>query len=101
MATTTVERHAAAEYVPTERRRKGREFVVFTGGDEGPRCRASFAVFGEAERMARESAPAEGVEFFVFSFKEYRVLVRFFSNKSCKYSPPELLTFEPTSHRAS
>ena len=70
---------------------------MFKREERGPRFRGSYALFAAAERLARESAIAEGCEFFVFSFKEYRELASFFPDGSSRFSPPEPLTFRGVS----
>jgi hypothetical protein len=54
------------------------EFGLFLQDKEGPLCRGFFTDLDEAKRTAQKLASEEGLEFFVFNFKNYKEVVRAF-----------------------
>jgi hypothetical protein len=54
------------------------EFAVFAQDERGPIWREAFPSLETAKATAQALAMKEGLEFFVFSFKDAREVVRFF-----------------------
>lgn len=54
------------------------EFAIFAQDEKGPMWRDAFPDLETARVKAQRFANEEGVEFFVFSFKDAREIVRFF-----------------------
>ena len=60
------------------------EFAVFSQDEKGPMWRQCFLDLGSAKARAQELAIQEGLEFFVFSLKNYSEVARFFPNRRQK-----------------
>ena len=54
------------------------EFAVFAEDSKGPLWRMFAHDLDTARRKAQQFATDEGVEFFVYSFRDYSVVARFF-----------------------
>ena len=62
---------------------KDDEFAVFAEDEKGPTWRQVFPDLESAKARAQELATQEGLEFFVFNFRDHREVARFFpSSKS-------------------
>lgn len=53
-------------------------FMLFIQDEKGPMYRAGLNDLAEAKRLGREIAETEKVECFIYSFKEYREVERFY-----------------------
>ena len=56
------------------------DFAVFVQDGQGPMWRESCSDLETAKTKAKQLALDEGLEFFVFDFKDYTEVARFFPN---------------------